>query len=62
MTPISIDAHFVDKVNLHGAADAQVHVAVPPIEHLIYLPDKHEHLTDTVHAHNRVAIVMPVNH
>ena len=62
MSPISIDAHLVDKVDLHGAADAQVDVAVPPKEHLIHLPDKHEHLADTVHAHNRVPIVMPVNY
>lgn len=61
MTPISIDAHLVDQVDLHGAADAQVHVSEPPKEHLINLTDKHEHLADSVHAHNRVAIVMPVD-
>ena len=60
MSTISIDLHLVHKVDLHGAADAQVHVTKPPKVHLIDLPDEYEHLADSVHTHNRVAIVMPV--
>lgn len=61
MSPFSIDLHLVNKVDLHGAADAQVHIPEPPKEHLIDLPDEYEHLAHAVHTHNRVAIVMPVN-